>query len=283
MAVTGVGSQRVRGGPQARSRQQGLECRCGQDVPSESVTVTGNDRRPPSGCRGGAPAAGLGASGVATWLTLCGLLVSACSSSAHQSVATTSTSPAASSIVTTASTTTAEPASTTLVTQLPPPAKTCGVERWAVKTGMDADAAGVDLRKVVSTTIEAMTAIPPPPSPTARVAPTEKTVFSIRATLTKFNIESDDSDYHLVIDDGQGRTMIAEIPSTDCIGVSPFKGAIGDVRAVFFTQFHPRPSFTAAHADVTVTGVGFFDRIHGQTGVAPNGIELHPVLSLTFG
>jgi hypothetical protein len=28
----------------------------------------------------------------------------------------------------------------------------------------------------------------------------------------------------------------------------------------------------------TVTGVGFFDIIHGQTGVAPNGIELHPVL-----
>ena len=29
------------------------------------------------------------------------------------------------------------------------------------------------------------------------------------------------------------------------------------------------------------TGVGFFDRIHGQTGVAPNGIELHPVVSFS--
>ncbi len=28
----------------------------------------------------------------------------------------------------------------------------------------------------------------------------------------------------------------------------------------------------------TVTGVGFFDIPHGQTGVAPNAIELHPVL-----
>lgn len=27
-------------------------------------------------------------------------------------------------------------------------------------------------------------------------------------------------------------------------------------------------------------GVGFFDRLHGQTGVAPNGIELHPLLSI---
>jgi hypothetical protein len=28
----------------------------------------------------------------------------------------------------------------------------------------------------------------------------------------------------------------------------------------------------------TITGVGFFDYQHGQTGVAPNAIELHPVL-----
>jgi hypothetical protein len=27
-----------------------------------------------------------------------------------------------------------------------------------------------------------------------------------------------------------------------------------------------------------VTGVAFFDFLHWQTGVAPNGIELHPVL-----
>jgi hypothetical protein len=27
-----------------------------------------------------------------------------------------------------------------------------------------------------------------------------------------------------------------------------------------------------------VTGVAFFDFLHGQTGAAPNGIELHPIL-----
>jgi hypothetical protein len=27
------------------------------------------------------------------------------------------------------------------------------------------------------------------------------------------------------------------------------------------------------------TGVGFFDKKHGQRGIAPNGVELHPVLS----
>jgi len=28
-----------------------------------------------------------------------------------------------------------------------------------------------------------------------------------------------------------------------------------------------------------VTGVLFFDKLHGQLGVAPNGVELHPVIS----
>lgn len=29
-----------------------------------------------------------------------------------------------------------------------------------------------------------------------------------------------------------------------------------------------------------VTGVVFFDRVHGQVGVACNGVELHPVLDI---
>jgi hypothetical protein len=33
----------------------------------------------------------------------------------------------------------------------------------------------------------------------------------------------------------------------------------------------------------TVVGVGFFNNEHGQTGVAPNGIELHPALGICFG
>ena len=33
---------------------------------------------------------------------------------------------------------------------------------------------------------------------------------------------------------------------------------------------------------VTVTDVGFFDVLHGQEGVARNGIELHPVLMIDF-
>ena len=43
-------------------------------------------------------------------------------------------------------------------------------------------------------------------------------------------------------------------------------------------HFYFRPA--DAGQMVEVTGVGFFDRVHGETGQAPNGIELHPVLGL---
>ena len=39
--------------------------------------------------------------------------------------------------------------------------------------------------------------------------------------------------------------------------------------------------FTDLKGRATVTGVGCFDIPHGQTGIAPNGIELHPVLKFS--
>src|SRR5438034_6367879 len=39
--------------------------------------------------------------------------------------------------------------------------------------------------------------------------------------------------------------------------------------------------FTSISGSASVTGVGFFDFLHRQTGVAPNGIELHPVIGFT--
>ena len=33
---------------------------------------------------------------------------------------------------------------------------------------------------------------------------------------------------------------------------------------------------------VKLTGVGFFDFIHGQKGIAANGREIHPVLSMEY-
>ena len=42
-------------------------------------------------------------------------------------------------------------------------------------------------------------------------------------------------------------------------------------------------AMSIAPVDATITGIGFFDKYHGQAGNAPNIIELHPVLDLQFG
>lgn len=161
----------------------------------------------------------------------------------------------------------------------------CGVERWSVKTGTDADAGKINLGSTTPTTIAALDGLAAPANLPAnnRVQPTETTVYRIQATLTEYKLESD-SDYHLVIDDGAGHTMIAEIPDPACVGAgSPLLAGIQNARTEFDAKYTPTGSFQPANVPVTVTGVGFFDYLHGQTGVAPNGIELHAVTDVSFG
>ena len=164
----------------------------------------------------------------------------------------------------------------------------CGKERWSVKTGTDSDAGSVNLSSPQSTTIAQLIALTPPnPIPPAnRFAPTEKTVFVVNATLTDYKLEGGakgDSDYHLVLQDDQGHTMIAEIPFPGCVGAgSPFASQIANARAEFDGRFTATTSFQTADVPVQVTGVGFFDFAHGQHGAAPNIIELHPILDIAF-
>jgi hypothetical protein len=112
--------------------------------------------------------------------------------------------------------------------------------------------------------------------------PTEKTVFVIDATLVKFKKEAD-LDYHLVIADANGNTMIAEIPDPSCVGASsPFMDGVRNARGEFDAQYTAQSGMTRANVPVRIKGVGFFDIQHRQTGVAPNAIELHPVLDISF-
>jgi hypothetical protein len=163
-------------------------------------------------------------------------------------------------------------------------AQSCGKERWSVKTGSDGTAGQVALANPQPAAISDLIAITPPnPLPkNTRFDPTENTVFVVNATLTDYKVESD-SDYHLVIMDDQGNTMIAEIPSPSCVdSSSPFAAQIANARSQFDAAFTATPSFQTANVPVQITGVGFFDFFHNQHGVAPNVIELHPVLDIQF-
>ncbi|GAC1690913.1 MAG: hypothetical protein PVS3B3_13650 [Ktedonobacteraceae bacterium] len=161
----------------------------------------------------------------------------------------------------------------------------CGVERWSVKTGTDPDASLINLQSTTKTTIATLTSLPAPSSIPAnnRVQPTETTVFQLNATLTEYKLEPD-SDYHLILNDGAGNTMIGEIPDPTCVGSSsPLLSSIQKARSEFDARYTTTSSYQTANVPVIVTGVGFFDFLHGQTGVAPNGIELHTVLDVQFG
>ena len=164
---------------------------------------------------------------------------------------------------------------------------TCGVERWAVKVGSDPDAGLVNLANPIRSTISALRSIPAPvlnsnPPYDPRISPTETTVWVVNGTLTFYKLE-DDVDYHIVLQDNAGNTIVTEIPSPACDGsTSPFASGIALARAKLNSRLTPSSTFQNANLPVQIKGVGFFDFIHGQTGVAPNGIELHPILDINF-
>ncbi len=166
----------------------------------------------------------------------------------------------------------------------------CGTERWPVKTLTDADVSHVTFTPVTTTVAHLRGLTAPATRPdSARVAPTELTTFRVHGVLIGWKLESTDRDMHLVIADAAHptRTMIAEVPSTTCDHVctsghtTQFRAARAALMAHFgapTSHYHKFPT----PQPITVTGVGFFDFIHNQTGVAPNAIELHPVLKVTF-
>lgn len=162
----------------------------------------------------------------------------------------------------------------------------CSVERGSVKYLADADAGSVDFTPV-NVTIPELVVLPVPavlPN-TSRAAAPEFTTYTIAALAVQMTLE-DDGDIHLVIADPADPTitMIVELADPACpFGVDPgIIAAMQAARDLFIARFgQPSASrFTRLTGSIRITGVGFFDDLHGQTGVAPNGIELHPVLGL---
>lgn len=160
----------------------------------------------------------------------------------------------------------------------------CGVERQSVKVGTDADIGKVNFNAPQTTTIVNLRAFPTPATIPAnnRISPEETTVWTVDALLTLIKLESD-QDYHLVIQDASGNTMIAEIPAPSCVPTSsPMNPGVTKARAAADAMFNVTTSFQTVNVPVRITGVGMHDFPHGQTGAAPNQIELHSVIDIIF-
>jgi hypothetical protein len=124
----------------------------------------------------------------------------------------------------------------------------CGVERWKVKTLQDQPELVYRGTKSIAWLVRRKKPQPLPPTR----APLEFNIYRVVAAVTHVipqNAQDGDGDLHLVLDDGAGETMIAE--------------ARADVRLCEKAE---------------LIGVAFFDFDHGQTGLADNEIELHPIL-----
>jgi hypothetical protein len=162
-------------------------------------------------------------------------------------------------------------------------AVTCPSERGPVKEGSDAD------RFKVSTTVykESLTYMRARTKPSSyprnnRVTFTELHIYQVTAYLTQYKQEPD-GDIHLVLKDASGHSMIAEMPYALCVPTaSRWKLAIASARSVLTHTFSVTTSWHYVHRLVDIRGLGFMDPLHGQTGVAPNGVELHPVVYVHF-
>ncbi len=92
-----------------------------------------------------------------------------------------------------------------------------------------------------------------------------------------------DNDFHLVVSDGVN-TMVTEIPDPICsvASTSAYVNEYIAARQFVSTYIPLTPDNNVNIPDVALTGVAFLDPPHGQTGAAPNHLEIHPILDLHF-
>lgn len=144
----------------------------------------------------------------------------------------------------------------------------CGSERAAVKNLRDRP----QLSEPQPATVEQLLAIRPPwwrkRAGRRRV---ERTVVAVDVEVLAFK-EEHDGDLHVVIRGGRGAVMVAEFPSVECTVGSPY--AVQMQRA----RLRMGELARAGVSHIRLTGVIFFDKVHGQIGGAKNGVELHPVI-----
>jgi hypothetical protein len=164
-------------------------------------------------------------------------------------------------------------------------APSCGVWRWPVKTLSDPRRKSVDYH-AKKTSVKALRRKKRPGitigTDTPRTGTIEHQNWTVTGDIQLAKIE-DDSDIHAVISvpGHHLKTMIVEFPKKTCVKMPYKRAKIAAARDKFLNNCGSigSSSFTKLKGRVTVTGVGFWDEKHGQTGVAPNAIELHPVLN----
>jgi hypothetical protein len=161
----------------------------------------------------------------------------------------------------------------------------CGQERWAIKTLSDPDTALINFSELRPTTVTEQIHIERPEGRIEERQPSETSEYVFDCNLIGYKREKD-QDFHIVVADiTTGEMMVIEIASPECESVKKsgrylqmkavhdwFEENIGTPHASFYRLAQPK--------EIRVTGIGYWDFLHGQTEMAANGREVHPVLSM---
>jgi hypothetical protein len=180
-----------------------------------------------------------------------------------------------------------------------PTALLCGAERWDVKVARDKHIKyffknqDIDSGEIINAIPVTIAKLLQEPWPFAQYKKSPKWSYYQRAAAAEYRIwevtarfikkkNEDDEDYHLILKSGQ-KTLVAEIPSPNCLDETPepFKTLITQARSEFDDWF-ANQSGSTFNQKVRVTGLGMFDALAHAEGTAPNGIELHPVIKIEF-
>jgi hypothetical protein len=156
-----------------------------------------------------------------------------------------------------------------------------GEDRWQQKVLIDAEADSINTNEKPTTiaflnTINTTT----PENKFANNKPRmniEKQMYTLKQVYITDVLRENDNDLHLVIEDGKGHHMIAEIPDPTCPDAkkSNWIGGIEESRDEMLKHAN-----NYRHFMFTISGVLFVDKAHGQTGRADNNLEIHPILKL---
>jgi hypothetical protein len=172
------------------------------------------------------------------------------------------------------------------------PTKTIQHDRWDVKTLTDLKANG--LLPVETMSISRLVKFKEHKigKSTERINAEQK-VVRLTVNIVDYREEAD-GDIHLVIDDGSGDSLVAEVPDPEdaIASMSDHANDYRKVRLWLRTQLGEPGKWNGKSYDenktllrigglrVTITGVIFFDLEHKVDGKADNNLELHPVIGI---
>jgi len=163
----------------------------------------------------------------------------------------------------------------------------CGQERWGVKTLSDPDTSLINFDTPKLTTVTEQIHMERPEGSMQERQSTETIEYEFDCNILGFKREKD-QDFHIVVADlNTGERMVIEIASPECESVKQ-SGRFAEMKTVhdWFEQNIGVPHYSFYYLpqpkEVRVTGIGYWDFLHHQTGMAANGREIHPVLSMSL-